>query len=253
MGSGAWHDIGLSSALGIRSVPLQVPYCVAKAGTMALYEGLRLEERRVKSGVEVTRILPVSVNTPFYDSAPSWLSKRPAAIPPVYHPSAVAKAIVFAAENPRRHIFVGAAAAQLAMLQWLSPALTDRLLTVADQIFVRQERDQADRGESNLYEPRPGQGATTGTSVRFTLRRSHWTRLVGFHPGAARAIGLVAATALGLSHRCADDAAAGSSSSATTSFPAHPSANCSSLRASQRQAQHSPENLKELVEGDPLA
>ncbi len=178
-------------------MPLQVPYCVAKAGTVTLYEGLRLEERRAKSGVEVTTILPVSVNTPFYDSAPSWLSKRPPAIPPVYHPSAVAKAIVFAAENPRRHIFVGAAAAQLAMLQWLSPALTDRLLTVADQIFVRQERDQADRGESNLYEPRPGQGATTGTSVRFTLRRSHWTRLVGFHPGAARAIGLVAATALG--------------------------------------------------------
>lgn len=88
---------------------------------------------------------------------------------------------MFAADRPRaqvhmpplrRHIFVGFPAAGLALvLQRLSPALTDRLLTVADQIFVRQQRDDPDRGRSNLYEPRPGCGATTGTSVRLVLRR----------------------------------------------------------------------------------
>jgi len=43
--------IGVSSGLGVRAVPLMIPYCIAKAGVNALYEGLRLEERHAKSGV----------------------------------------------------------------------------------------------------------------------------------------------------------------------------------------------------------
>jgi len=39
-----------------------IPYCIAKAGVNALYEGLRLEERHAKSGVRVTTILPASIN-----------------------------------------------------------------------------------------------------------------------------------------------------------------------------------------------
>jgi len=70
--------IGVSSRLGVRAVPLMVPYCIAKAGVNALYEGLRLEERHAKSGVRVTTILPASIDTPFYDSAASWMGVRPA-------------------------------------------------------------------------------------------------------------------------------------------------------------------------------
>jgi len=173
--------IGVSSGLGVRAVPLMIPYCIAKSGVNALYEGLRLEERHAKSGVRVTVILPASVDTPFYDSAASWMGVRPAPIPPVYQPRAVAEAIVFAADHPRRDIYVGAAA-QLAMLQRLSPALTDRLLTAGGQVFARQQRNEPDRGQSNLTEPTPGNGAVDGGVVRFALPRSRWTRLVGFHP-----------------------------------------------------------------------
>ncbi len=74
--------IGVSSGVGVRSVPLMIPYCIAKSGVNALYEGLRLEERHAKSGVRVTMILPASVDTPFYDSATSWMGVRPAPIPP---------------------------------------------------------------------------------------------------------------------------------------------------------------------------
>ena len=34
--------IGVSSGLGVRAVPLMIPYCTAKSGVNALYEGLRL-------------------------------------------------------------------------------------------------------------------------------------------------------------------------------------------------------------------
>ncbi|MDK3256626.1 SDR family oxidoreductase [Blastococcus capsensis] len=188
--------IGVSSGLGVRAVPLMVPYCIAKSGVNALYEGLRLEERHANSGVRVTTILPASIDTPFYGSARSWMGVRPAPIPPVYQAKAVAEAIVFAADHPRRDIYVGAAA-QLAMLQRLSPTLTDRLLAVGGQVFARQQRDVPDGGQSNLTEPSPGSGAVDGGVVRFALPRSSWTRLVGFHPALARSAAIASAGTLG--------------------------------------------------------
>lgn len=140
--------IGVSAGLGARAVPLMIPYCIAKAGVNALYEGLRLEERHIQSGVRVTTILPASIDTPFYDSAASWLGVRPASIPPVYQPRAFAGAIVFPADRPRRDIYIGAAA-QLAMLQRLRPALSDRLLIVGGQVFAGQQRNEFDQGHSN--------------------------------------------------------------------------------------------------------
>jgi NAD(P)-dependent dehydrogenase (short-subunit alcohol dehydrogenase family) len=193
--------IGVSSALGVRSVPLQVPYCVAKHGLVALYEGLRLEEQRAKSGVSVTTILPGSINTPLFDVAPSWMGVRPAPIPPVYEASVAAQAILAAAEQPRRHVFVGGSAAQMAALQRLSPALSDRLLTVKDQIFVKQQRpDQPDQGENNLTEPRSGTGSVTGSFGAKSKSTSAYTSLVGLHHGRGRLLalagGLAAAAAL---------------------------------------------------------
>lgn len=186
--------IGIDSVLGLRAVPLQVPYCMSKFATTALYEGLRMEERRARTGVQVTTILPSAIDTPFYDVAPSWVGRRPAAIPPVYQPGAVADAVVFAADHPRRQIVVGGAGAALGALQRISPALADRVLAFGDQIFARQLRDEPDHGQSNLWEPPPGPGSVRGDSVRQALPRSLWTRTIGYHPGAAR---IAAATAAG--------------------------------------------------------
>jgi NAD(P)-dependent dehydrogenase (short-subunit alcohol dehydrogenase family) len=161
--------IGVSSALGARAVPLQVPYCMAKAATNALYEGLRLEERRARSGVRVAVVLPASIGTPFYDGAASFTGRRPSAVPPVYHPVAVADAIVRAADKPRRHVYVGGSGLQLALLERLSPSLADRLLYFG-RIDKLQQRGEPDDGRSNLYEPMPGPGASIGRTTRRLLK-----------------------------------------------------------------------------------
>lgn len=189
--------IGVSSGLGVRSVPMQVPYCVAKHGLVALYEGLRLEEQHAKSGVAVTTILPGSVNTPLFDVAPSWMGVRPAPLPPVYEASVVARAILAAAEQPRRHVFVGGSAAQMAALQRLSPALTDRLLMFKNQIVTKQQRQQQpDQGESNLERPRPGPGGVTGSFGSKSKSTSAYTQFVGLYHQRGRVLALAAATAV---------------------------------------------------------
>lgn len=180
--------IGVSSVFGIRSVPLYVPYCMAKHGNTALYEGLRVEEEVAESGVAVTMVLPPTVNTPFYDTAPSLLDTRPPMVPPVYQPAAVAEAIVFAAEHPRRHIFVGVAAGAYA-LQRLSPRLVDAIVGAAARRFLRHPTPPADAGQSNLDAPLPGAGAVQG-HARVALPHSRYTRTVGFHPALAATAGI---------------------------------------------------------------
>ena len=187
--------IGISSVLGVRAVPLQAAYCASKHGVEGLYESLRLEERRAQSGVRVTTVLPSPINTPFYDVAPSRMGVRPAPIPPLYLPSAVAEAVLLAAIHERRRIIVGGTGAQLALLQRFSPALVDRLLMIRQQIFKRQQRPEPDDGRSNLYEPQLS-GGVAGSYGHLTLRRSSYTRALGQHPARGRLLLGVGATAL---------------------------------------------------------
>jgi hypothetical protein len=185
---GSGTVIAISSALGARGVPLQAPYCASKRGVIGLMESVRMEEQRAGSGVQLTTILPSSINTPLFDHALSIMGVRPAPLPPVYQPEAVADAVVFAATHPRRDIYVGAAARQLDLLERLSPALTDRLLATGGQVFRRQQRRrEPDNGQSNLHAPMDdGAGTVHGQFGRLAMRRSLYTRTFGHHPHAGR-------------------------------------------------------------------
>ncbi len=186
--------IGISSGLGARAVPLQAPYCAAKAGVIGLMDALRVELEHARAGIRVTTILPSSINTPLFDNASSKLGVRPAPIPPVYRPEAVADAILYAAEHPVRDIVVGGGAKALTLTQRLAPRLTDRMLLFAGQGFTRQRSDRADAiGRGNVFEPGKA-NAATGSYGRFALRGYVYTRLLEYHPNRRRALvaGLVA-------------------------------------------------------------
>ncbi|MBW3657049.1 MAG: SDR family NAD(P)-dependent oxidoreductase [Actinobacteria bacterium] len=196
---GSGTIIGISSVLGVRSVPLQVPYAAAKHGTTALYEGLRVEERIAGTGVDATAILPATVNTPFYDVVPSFLGTRPPLVPPVYQPSAVAEAILHAAEHPTRHVLVGVAG-PLYALQRLSPRLFDVCLHLAGRTFLDRRDAPVDRGQSNHHAPIPGEGATVGRA-RVALPHSRYTRTVGLRPARAAVTVALASALLLRRHR----------------------------------------------------
>ena len=211
--------IAVSSGLGTRTVPLQAPYCAAKRAVVAFMDGVRMEEKRAGSGVRFTTVLPSSINTPLLDHAPSFMGTRPAPLPPVYDPAAVAEAILYAATHPRRDIYVGAAARQLDLLERISPGLTDRLLLLGDQGFRRQQRDEADAGQSNLYQPMDSTGSVRGRFGRFAFGRSVYTRTFGYHP----ALGRAAVIALAVMAICRRPRSRGGTQAHRVSVPARPS------------------------------
>jgi short-subunit dehydrogenase len=193
--------INVSSVLGVRSVPLQAAYCAAKHGVNAFGEALRMELEHEGSKVAVTTIMPSSINTPFFDHARSKMGVNPQPIPPVYEPSAVAEAIVFAAEHPQRQIYVGAAGKMISVMQHISPRFVDRYMTMNGQMFKSQQSDMPDDRKDNMFTPSTGSGSSTGQfGGRLTQSTSLYTRLLGMHPNRGRAAiaasGLLGAVAL---------------------------------------------------------
>jgi NAD(P)-dependent dehydrogenase (short-subunit alcohol dehydrogenase family) len=174
--------IGISSAEGLRAVPLQSPYVASKFALRGLYDCLRMELAQEGAPIAVTTILPSSADTPFFEHARSKLGVMVKPPPPVYAPEVVAASIVYAAEHPRREIPVGGAALGLYLAQRLSPALTDAVLSVRRLGVGMQRTDRPDNGVDNLDRPVDGPGRVHGSYPGRVLRHSVLTRLVGRRP-----------------------------------------------------------------------
>jgi short-subunit dehydrogenase len=180
--------INISSVTGERAVPLLATYSAAKHGIVGFSEALRMELDHDRAGISVTTILPYGINTPFFNHARSKLGVLPRPTPPAYEPAAVAEAIVWAAEHPTREIVVGGAAKGVLLLQRLSPALLDRLMTIGGLAFKMQQSTRPDDGVDNLFAPAPGDYAVRGAFDRITIPGNGYTRTFEFHPARQRLV-----------------------------------------------------------------
>ena len=180
-GAGAFINIG--SVAGVRSFPLQAAYSASKHGVKGFTEALRLELQREPGEYHVTYIAPTAINTPFFRDARSkyGTGTELAPPPPVYDPEVVAESIVFAAEHPRRDIFVGGGAKLFDVLQRVSPTLVDWMLTRGGKIFKDQVSDRP-AGPDNLFRPPPGPRSIRGTHAEKAHPTSYYTKVFEWHP-----------------------------------------------------------------------
>jgi NAD(P)-dependent dehydrogenase (short-subunit alcohol dehydrogenase family) len=94
--------VQVGSALAYRGIPLQSAYCAAKHAIQGFHESLRCELLHAKSHVRVTMVQLPAVNTPQFGWVLSRLARRAQPVPPIYQPEVAARAIVAAADRPRR-------------------------------------------------------------------------------------------------------------------------------------------------------
>lgn len=185
-----------------RGFPLQTAYSAAKHALKGWLDGLRIELRRAGSPVRVTLIKPASINTPLFRKAKTQMEVEPKPIPPVYQPDLVAKAILDAAENSRRDVYVGRAGKFFAVAQRLSPRLVDwqqlrhgfasqkaglaKDEADANNLYEAVGSDGGGYGEFGLERPAPGRNgstrlwfsaATAGVAVAGAVGLMAWRRL----------------------------------------------------------------------------
>lgn len=178
--------INVASILALRGAPLHAPYVAAKHGIAGFTETLRLELMQEKLPIHVTLVMPAYINTPLFLNARSKMGVKPKPAPPVYEPQAVAEAILFAAQHRRRDIIIGSSGALVSVLQRISPALLDRLMTFRGLMFEAQKTNQPDDGQDNLFTASTGPGSPTGEWGRGAKPHSLYTRHLELYPNRKR-------------------------------------------------------------------
>ena len=121
--------VQVGSALAYRGIPLQSAYCGAKHAIQGFSEAVRCELEHDRSDVRITSVQMPAVNTPQFSWVLSRLPNDPQPVPPIYQPEVAARAVLFAAQHPRRRqYFVGGTTAATMIANAIVPGLLDRYL-----------------------------------------------------------------------------------------------------------------------------
>src|SRR5881227_1605023 len=154
--------VQVGSALAYRGIPLQSAYCAAKHAIQGFVDSLRCELLHDKAQVRVTMVQLPAMNTPQFSWVKSRLPRRAQPVPPIYQPEVGAEAILFAAHNDRREMYVGYPTVEAIVGDKIAPGFADKYLAKngydAQQTAEPVEPDRRD----NLWEPVPGDHSAHG-------------------------------------------------------------------------------------------
>ena len=154
--------VQVGSALAYRAIPLQSAYCAAKFAVRGFTDSLRCELLHDNSAVRVSMVQLPAHNTPQFDWARNKMGRRPQPVPPIHTPEVAARAILRAAEEAPRELWLGGASFKAILGNMLMPGLLDRML--ARQAWdgqMTEAEDPTDRPD-NLFEPVEGLHRTNG-------------------------------------------------------------------------------------------
>ena len=164
--------INLGSVLSDRAMILQGPYSATKHAVKAATDALRMELQAEGAPISVTLIKPSAIHTPYPDHSRNYMDE-PARLPQMlYHPRLVADAVLFAAEHPRRQLYVGGNG----YLVSLGGRFARRGMDLGMKLLGRQMQTDPDQPTSqaardNLYEPRKD-GRVVGEQDHFARNSS---------------------------------------------------------------------------------
>ncbi len=193
--------IQVGSALAYRGIPLQSAYCGAKHAIQGFNEALRCELLHEKSDVHVTMVQMPAVNTPQFSWVLSRLPRHAQPVPPIYQPELAARAVLFAADRPkRREYWVGTSTMATLAANAVAPGVLDRYLGRTGFSSQQTSEPQSLDAPVNLWNPADGmEGKDYGSHGVFDdkshgddpqLWLSHHHKLIG--------VGLASLTGLAL-------------------------------------------------------
>jgi NAD(P)-dependent dehydrogenase (short-subunit alcohol dehydrogenase family) len=154
--------VQVGSALAYRSIPLQSAYCAAKAAIRGFTDSLRCELLHDKSRVQLTMVHMPALNTPQFRWVKSRLPRKAQPVPPIFQPEVAAEAIAFAAEHPRRELWVARSTVKAILSAKLAPSLGDWFLSREGYDGQMTDEPADPDRPHNLWEPLPGDHGAHG-------------------------------------------------------------------------------------------
>lgn len=148
--------INLGSELSDVGITLQGIYAASKHAVKGFTDSLRMELEEASAPVSVTLIKPAAIDTMFLAHAKNYMEVEPKLPAPIYAPEVVAEAILFAAEQPKRDIFVGGASKFNSTGARYFPQLMDRYMKRFASKQQRSDRPANGAAQDALYQPGTG-------------------------------------------------------------------------------------------------
>ncbi len=146
--------VQVGSALAYRGIPLQSAYCGAKHAIQGFNEALRCELLHEGSQVRTTMVQMPAVNTPQFSWVLSKLPDHAQPVPPIYQPEVAARAVVFAADHPRRREYwVGGSTVGTLVANAVAPGILDRYLARTGYRSQQTGEPRPADQPANLWEP----------------------------------------------------------------------------------------------------
>jgi short-subunit dehydrogenase len=166
--------VQVGSALAYRSIPLQSAYCAAKHAIAGFTDSLRCELIHDGSHVRLTIVNMPALNTPQFDWVRSRLRGKGQPVPPIFEPEVAARAILHAAEHPRRELQVGRSTYMALWGQKLAPGLLDWYLGKTGYASQQTTEPEAPDRPDNLEAPVDA-AVDYGAHGRFDERAEGWS------------------------------------------------------------------------------
>jgi NAD(P)-dependent dehydrogenase (short-subunit alcohol dehydrogenase family) len=185
--------VQVCSAMSYRGIPLQSPYCGAKAACKNFTESIITELLHHKSKVQVSMIQLPGLNTTQFTWGRTKLQKQTMPVPPIYQPEVAADAIHYAAHHKRRQIYVGIPTVMNIVGERVAPWLLDRYLAKTGFGSQMTEHDLDPNRHDNLFEPvdedrgarGPFDGKAHSVSPQYELSKRRGLVLAGVGAAAA--------------------------------------------------------------------
>lgn len=152
----------VGSALAYRGIPLQSAYCGSKHAIQGFFDSLRAELIHDKSNVRVTMVQLPAMNTTQFKFVKTRLPNKPKPMGKIYQPEVAARAMVYAAENERREVYVGYPTVQAIVGDKLAPELGDWVLAKTGFEGQQTNIPEDPHRPNNLWAPIPGDHGAHG-------------------------------------------------------------------------------------------
>lgn len=165
--------INVGSIASDFAIPMQGMYSATKHAIKGFTDALRMELEAENAPVNVTLIKPASIDTPLPGRARNYMASEAKLPPPAYKPHEVALAILSAAQEVRRDVYVGGVGRALSIFAQAAPHVYDAM---APAIMAESKNSEPPRNPAGRLHAHGDDAEERGGNETFTMPFSPYTR-----------------------------------------------------------------------------
>jgi short-subunit dehydrogenase len=146
--------INTASGLGKMPAPYYSSYTASKYGIVGLSAALRQEltEAGFKD-IHVCTVLPMAMDTPWFDHASNYSGHEPQPLPPLYDPQEVIDTYVRLASEPEDETIVGGGGKFMSALHSILPGLVEGMMSKQSRMVQIENAPPEESASNSLHEP----------------------------------------------------------------------------------------------------